>query len=99
MAPAYFNQYDQENGETKIWILERTLNQYLKVNLTKTLLDDSLYIEKCYDLSSFKSYTYGDMYVLNEVLLFATREDQECKHVFLHLKEKQQQEIDFSFLL
>ena len=96
MAPAYFNQYDQENGETKIWILERTLNQYLKVNLTKTLLDDSLYIEKYYDLSSFKSYTYRDMYVLNEDLLFATREDQDCKHVFLHLKEKQQQEIDFS---
>ena len=59
-------------------------------------MDDSLYIEKYYDLSSFKSYAYKDMYVLNEDLLFATREDQDCKHVFLHLKEKQQQEIDFS---
>ena len=96
IAPAYFSQYKIESNETKIWILEQALNQYLKINLSKTILSDSLHIEKAYDLSSFKSYSYRDMYAINEDLLFATRDDQDCKHTFLHLAEKQEQEIDFS---
>ncbi len=96
IAPAYFSQYQTESKETKIWVLEQALNQYLKINLSKTISSDSLHIEKTYDLSPFKSYSYRNMYVINDDLLFATRDDQDCKHVFLHLADKQQQEIDFS---
>ena len=31
IAPAYFSQYKIESNETKIWILEQALNQYLKI--------------------------------------------------------------------
>lgn len=85
IAPDYFSQYKIENKETKIWILERARNKYFKINLTKTLLQDSLFIEKEYNLSSFRNTQYRDMYHLNENLLFATEDQQDCKHTYLDL--------------
>ena len=93
IAPAYFSQYQIEDKETKIWILERALNRYFKINLNKTVTHDSLYIEEEYDLSSFKNSDYRAMYFLKDSLFFATEDQHDCKHVFLHPMEKEKEII------
>lgn len=93
IAPAYFSRYQTENKETKIWILERALNRFFKINLTKTITQDSLYIEKEYDLSLFRNSDYRAMYLLKDDLLLATEDQQDCKHTLLNLIEKKKEII------
>ncbi len=93
IAPAYFAQYQTENKETKIWILERALNRFFKINLTQTITQDSLYIEEEYDLASFRNSDYRAMYLLKDHLLLATEDQQDCKHTLLNLIEKKKEII------
>lgn len=96
IAPDYFSQYQIENKETKIWILERAINKYFKINIDKTITQDSLFIEKDYDLKPFRNTDYREMYHINENLLFATEDQQDCQHVLLHLLKNEKEFIPLS---
>lgn len=93
IAPDYFSQYQVEDKDTKIWILERALNKYFKINLNKTILYDSLIIDKEYNLLPFKNSSYRDIIMFKEDLLFATEDEQDCKHVFLDLSKSKKNVI------
>lgn len=83
IAPAYFSQYSIEGDATKIWVLERDLNLFFKIDLTATLETDSLIVEEKYDLADFGG-TYRDMYYLNAGMFWATEDQDDCKHVNLN---------------
>lgn len=97
IAPAYFSQYQTVDEETKIWILERALNRFFKINLNRTIAHDSLYIEEEYDLSAFRNSDYRAMYLLEDNLFFATEDQHDCKHVFLRPVEKEKEIIPPAF--
>ena len=83
IAPSYFSQYQIEGGETKIWVLERALNVFFKINLTATLEMDSLIVEKKYKLATSGS-SYRDMYYINNDMFWATEDQQECRHLIIN---------------
>lgn len=93
LAPRYCMQYKIEGGETKIWVLERALNKFFKINLSRSILNDSLFVEREYDISNYKSASYRDMFYINEDLLLAIEDEMDCKCVYLSLAKNERKVV------
>lgn len=88
IAPIYWSQYTVEDNHVKIWVLERALSKYMKVDLDKSIHCDSVCIDEQYILPQFTRLSFRDVFFLQDSFLFATEDNQDCKHVFLDLKTK-----------
>ena len=85
IAPTYLGQFTTENNDIKIWILEQVQNKYFKINLSKTIRDNKLIVEKEYDITSYNRANYRSMYFLSDSILFGTEDDiRGCKHKLLY---------------
>lgn len=78
LAPAYFGQYAVEDGDTKIWVLERPSERFIKINLSETLRHNRLTVEHQYDLSRYKGLEPRNIFHIDDETLFGTNDDELC---------------------
>lgn len=84
LAPIYFGQYEIEDGDTKIWILERPSARFMKINLSETLGSNKPIVETEYDLHKYQGLLPRNLFFINDDLLFGTNDDELCETFVLN---------------
>lgn len=85
LAPIYLGQYEIANEETKIWILDRVKKRFVLINIDKTIADNSLVIDKQYDLSLIAEMDTRNLFYINDSLLIGSSDYEECKVLLYNL--------------
>ena len=87
IAPAYFSQYKLENGETKIWILDRGNSMFHLINIEKSIHEKKTYIETTLSLADYNRQSFRELFQLNDSTIFGTEDFKECKHFYINLRD------------
>lgn len=94
IAPAYFSQYGIEDGDLKIWILERALSEFVKIDVDKSIREDSVFVEEKYPLASLTRSSFRDLFYCGDNLFMGTSDDGECLHVLLDWKKGEVKNVE-----
>lgn len=94
IAPTYSSQYVTEDGDLKIWILERALSEFVKINVDKSIREDSIFIEEKYPLLALTRNSFRDLFYYGDSLFMGTSDDGACLHVLLDWKKKEVKNIE-----
>lgn len=87
IAPAFYSQYETENNQIKIWVLDRATSQLAKINLDQSIEKGETHIEKSFSLLDYTRFSLREVFLLNDTLLFGTEDYKACKHMLLNLKD------------
>ena len=85
IAPAFFSQFENQNNQTKIWVLDRAVSQLVKINIDLSIKEDKTYIEESLSLLDYIRFPLKDIFFINDTLLFGTEDNDECRHFLLNL--------------
>lgn len=94
IAPAYFSQYVTEDGHLKIWILERALAEFVKIDVDRSIQEDTIFIDEKYPLVTVTRNSFRDLFYCGDSLFMGTSDDRECSHVLLDWKNREIKHIE-----
>lgn len=94
LAPAYYSQYVIEEGDVKIWILERDKSEFMKINLDKSIREDSICVDQKYPVSKLVRNSFRDLFYCGDSLFIGTIDAQSCQHLLLDLGHPNVQTVE-----
>lgn len=94
IAPAYFSQFVIEDGHLKIWILERALAEFVKIDVDRSIQEDSIFIDEKYPLVTVTRNSFRDLFYCGDSLFMGTSDERECSHLLLDWKNREVKYID-----
>lgn len=94
IAPSYFSQYTVENGNLKVWILERALSEFMKIDVDETILKDTIVIDEKFPLVALTRNSFRDLFYCGDSLLMGTSDDKECLHVWIDWKKREIRNVE-----
>ena len=96
ISPMYFSQYQIENEETKIWVLDRGTSTFYLINIEQSIRMQNTYIEKSFSLLDYNRQSFRDAYYLNDSTLFGTEDYKECRYLYINTKDTTIKNVDTS---
>lgn len=91
-APTYMGQYEQTGNANYIWILDRALSQFMKINLNTVIETQTVPYETMYEFTGKDNMHLRSLFYINDKLLLGTLDDQECKVVSYNPTDKKKTE-------